>query len=483
MKKTMFLAIAILLICLLLGKIYFADYQSSVENSSIKQECKINRSIIDKSNDDSNSDDPDGTCSDMGYKYHVHDIYNWNYDGNRRTYLWRSFPRLAFDTRVTNDGSDLGVSEVLQNWNPVPDGLQVWYNNQNAVDGDYDQGTWDWDPSAYEMNSKNGYKMSRDNGEGCVLFSRGLKCLDNVALHTEPYQETWLGYFLQVPQNVLDAFPQEVLEDAIAIYTMEWAISRTSTHDPWSGSPEYCKLNYMDCVVIKTINESNNFYWQISTRNEEPEYRPVAEHFTFNDDIDYLPVYVEFDEDDLPQEVAIYVNDECRGAQVVEDTLCQICAHILEEELGQEIEFAFWYEGRNREERKSDYLVENIDTGEYEPGSLVTGTPGIHYKVSFRDKQDDNIPAPTELQCYPNPFNPELTISFNLEEQKKVILDIFNIKGQKVKSLVNETFRPENYNIIWKGDNEMGQKAGSGVYFIRLEIDDQVITSKAVLMK
>jgi len=181
--------------------------------------------------------------------------------------------------------------------------------------------------------------------------------------------------------------------------------------------------------------------------------------------------------------VAIYVNDECRGAQVVEDTLCQICAHILEEELGQEIEFAFWYEGRNREERKSDYLVENIDTGEYEPGSLVTGTPGIHYKVSFRDKQDDNIPAPTELQCYPNPFNPELTISFNLEEQKKVILDIFNIKGQKVKSLVNETFRPENYNIIWKGDNEMGQKAGSGVYFIRLEIDDQVITSKAVLMK
>ena len=483
MKKTMFLAIAILLICLLLGKIYFADYQSSVENSSIKQECKINRSIIDKSNDDSNSDDPDGTCSDMGYKYHVHDIYNWNYDGNRRTYLWRSFPCLAFDTRVTNDGSDLGVEFVLENWDPVPDGMHVWYNNQNAVNGDYDNAEWTWDQVNYLMNSKKGYKMSRDNGEGCVLYSRGLKCLDNVELHTEPYQETWLGYFLKAPQPVLDAFPQEVLEDAIAIYTMEWAISRTSTHDPWSGSPTSCKINYMDCVVIKTVNESNDFTWEIPTRSEEPEYRPVAEHFTFNDDIDYLPVYVEFDEDDLPQEVAIYVNDECRGAQVVEDTLCQICAHILEEELGQDIEFAFWYDDRSRAERKNNYLVENIDTGEYEPGSLVTGTPGIHYKVSFRDKQDDNIPAPTELQCYPNPFNPELTISFSLKEQKKVILDIYNIKGQKVKSLVNETFRPENYNIIWKGDNEMGQKAGSGVYFIRLEIDDKVITSKAVLMK
>jgi len=46
----------------------------------------------------------------------------------------------------------------------------------------------------------------------------------------------------------------------------------------------------------------------------------------------------------MPQEVAIYVNDVCKGAQVVEDTLCQICAYILEEEAGSEIEFAFMME-------------------------------------------------------------------------------------------------------------------------------------------
>jgi len=51
-----------------------------------------------------------------------------------------------------------------------------------------------------------------------------------------------------------------------------------------------------------------------------------------------------------------------------------------------------------------------------------------------------------------------------------------------VKSLVNETYRPENYNIIWKGDNEIGKKVSSGIYLIRLAIDEQVITSKAVLM-
>jgi len=446
------------MICLLIGKILLVNINGVNEAKSVKLE--------------NTSQEPD--------------IYSWQQSNMERTYLWRSFPRLALDSQVPyNNGNNLVVSEVLGNWNPVPDGLHVWYNNQNDVYGDYDdeEESWTWDQANYTMNSKNGYKMSRENGKWCVLYSRGLKCLDNVELHTEPYQETWLGYFLQVPQNVLDAFPQEVLEDAIAIYTMEWAISRTSTHDPWSGSPEYCKLNYMDCVVIKTINESNNFYWQISTRNEEPEYRPVAEHFTFNDDIDYLPVYTVFDENDIPDEVAIYVNDECRGAQVVEDTLCQICAHILEEELGQDIEFAFWYEGGSREERKSEYLVENTDTGVYESGSLVTGTPGIHYKVSFKDKQDDSIPAAIELQCYPNPFNPELTISFNLQEQKEVKLDIFNIKGQRIRELKIENVKCKVNSVVWDGNNDSGNQVSSGVYFIRLAIGDKIITSKAVLMK
>ena len=177
---------------------------------------------INTGNPSSIFNDPDGTCSDMGYKYHAHDIYDWSYDGGKRTYLWRSFPRLSLDSQVPyNNGNNLVVSEVLQNWNSFPDGIDVWYNVQPAVSGIHFQGNWTWAPVNYTINSKKGYKMSRDNGEGCVLYSRGLKCLDNVEFHTEPYQETWLGYFLKDTQLVLDAFPQEALEDAIAIHTME----------------------------------------------------------------------------------------------------------------------------------------------------------------------------------------------------------------------------------------------------------------------
>ena len=442
---------------------------------------------INEGHPSSTYDDPDGSRADMGYKYYRHDVYDWNYSGIPRTYLWRSFPRLTFSSQVqSNTGQGLAVSEVLENWNPIPDGLDVWFEDEGDeyVSGSYHVvNGWSWDPPNYTISSIYGYKMERDNGAGCLLFSRGLKCTDNTSIFTEAYQASWLGYFLEDSQLVFDAFPQMVIDDALMIQTMEWCISRPSTDHRWTGTPSQCKINYMDCVLIKTVDEDHEFRWETPGRSEEPEYRPVAEHFSFNEDIDYLPVYVEFEENDIPQEVAIYVNDVCRGAQVVEDTISQICAYILEEELGENIEFAFWYDDRSEVERKNSYLVENINTGEYEPGSLVTGMPGIHYKISFKGDFEEIVPAKYNLHCYPNPFNPELTISFSLEETQEVKLEIYNVKGQKVKSLVNESFRPNEYNIVWNGDNSNGSKVSSGVYYIRLQVGENIVNNKVILMK
>jgi hypothetical protein len=321
------------------------------------------------------------------------------------------------------------------------------------------------------------------NGTGYPkLVSRGLLCEDDTDLSTTPGTD-WLGYFLPGSHLVLNAFPQAVLDDAIKIWTQSWCISRNTPQDAWSGTPANCKINYKDCVLITTVNSNHTFEWEPLAREEEPEYRLVAEHFSFIDQIEYQPVYVHFDGIDLPQEVGIFVNGVCKGAEVVQDTICQICSFILEEEQGEQIEFAFWYDDRSAIEKCNRYLVFNDETDEYEQRNLITGMPGIHYEVSFTGNYEEITPPQYDLQCFPNPFNPNLSISFCLEETQDVKLEVFNIKGQKVKSLVNEIFRPDNYNIVWSGDDNRGSKVSSGVYYIRLQIGNNIVNEKVILMK
>lgn len=84
---------------------------------------------------------------------------------------------------------------------------------------------------------------------------------------------------------------------------------------------------------------------------------------------------------------------------------------------------------------------------------------------------------------YPNPFNPDTTIHFNLKETSNVKLDIFNVLGQKVITLTDEEFSQGSHSLIWNGLNHSGASVGSGVYFYRMETDDYQAIKKMILMK
>ena len=92
-------------------------------------------------------------------------------------------------------------------------------------------------------------------------------------------------------------------------------------------------------------------------------------------------------------------------------------------------------------------------------------------------------PVTVNLENYPNPFNPETTISYNLKKDGDVELDIYNIKGQKVKSLMKEYQKEGNHKVVWNGENESGKRVSSGVYFCKIKTKDEVITRKMTLMK
>ena len=84
---------------------------------------------------------------------------------------------------------------------------------------------------------------------------------------------------------------------------------------------------------------------------------------------------------------------------------------------------------------------------------------------------------------YPNPFNPETTISFSVATEGNVVINIYNVKGQKVKNLVNGNFNTGMHSIIWNGLSDNGQKVGTGVYFYQMFTNDNVDVKRMLLLK
>lgn len=89
-----------------------------------------------------------------------------------------------------------------------------------------------------------------------------------------------------------------------------------------------------------------------------------------------------------------------------------------------------------------------------------------------------------KLSNYPNPFNPSTTISFNvLSENETTELTIYNMKGQKVKTLIKENLTVDVHTVTWNGLDESGRNAASGVYFYQLTNGSASETKKLILMK
>ncbi len=86
-------------------------------------------------------------------------------------------------------------------------------------------------------------------------------------------------------------------------------------------------------------------------------------------------------------------------------------------------------------------------------------------------------------QNYPNPFNPETTLKYSLAKTSKVVLCVYNVKGQKVRTLVNDNRQAGSYSILWNGKDDNSKQVSSGIYFYRLETDKINITRKMLLLK
>jgi hypothetical protein len=86
-------------------------------------------------------------------------------------------------------------------------------------------------------------------------------------------------------------------------------------------------------------------------------------------------------------------------------------------------------------------------------------------------------------QNYPNPFNPSTTIEYSISNSNHIKLDIHNVLGKKVKTLVNEKKTPGNHKVKWDGKDDKGKIVPSGIYFYTLQFNDIKKTKRLLFIK
>jgi len=109
------------------------------------------------------------------------------------------------------------------------------------------------------------------------------------------------------------------------------------------------------------------------------------------------------------------------------------------------------------------------------------------YTLAGGQSVDDNYELPITnyeiISVYPNPFTHNTNISFSIKNSNNIQLDIYNIKGQRIKTLVSELMKVGNHEIEWDGRNDYGKPVANGIYFYKLSTDTKSITKKMILLR
>ncbi|NIR50344.1 T9SS type A sorting domain-containing protein [candidate division KSB1 bacterium] len=105
--------------------------------------------------------------------------------------------------------------------------------------------------------------------------------------------------------------------------------------------------------------------------------------------------------------------------------------------------------------------------------------------VSSVESANPDVPAPDFVlhQNFPNPFNAETQITYTLSRSGHIALGIYNVKGEKIHTLVDGFSSEGHHRIVWNGRNDSGHAVGSGVYYYKLEMSGRNVVKKLLLLR
>ena len=139
------------------------------------------------------------------------------------------------------------------------------------------------------------------------------------------------------------------------------------------------------------------------------------------------------------------------------------------------------------------FVTTDLEIGTYDAQIEISSNDPVNPEIIIpiilniieTDSDEIFILLVTKLENnYPNPFNPTTLIKYQISKENKVELNVFNIKGQLVKTLINQIQSSGKYSAIWNGNDEYGKSVTSGVYlYIVSNSKGETKTGKFVIIR
>lgn len=119
-----------------------------------------------------------------------------------------------------------------------------------------------------------------------------------------------------------------------------------------------------------------------------------------------------------------------------------------------------------------------------DPGPNTVYVDNVYFN-NYVVSTNNNLVNPSFIlgKNYPNPFNPTTSINFSLNQAEHVSLEVYNVKGEKVRTLVNAELEANTHTVVWNGQDDSSKSVSSGIYFYKMKAGKYQETKKMILMK
>jgi len=423
---------------------------------------------------------------------------------NNQEWVWLSVPRMD---RIQNEV--VGINDVFSNENLDAGNFIIGTTLKNLPLGEQDeiinvyQGT-QWDPQGdlSEIQSTLGYKLKFEYATGYQSPDQKWLHLEGSVLDpdyanlglAEAPKENWLGYYLYQEQSPFDAISDEDLEHIYSIKGQYWACGKF-----WGdGIPEpywvcQCykgksvRLKYGDMAVIKTYQEID-FRWQLfGTPLTDNTDRLESENFTFTEQADYTPIFIELDSTVKPLEIGAFVEDVCVGATSVfpDDTLVLVPAYT--EGISGEIYFEYYY-GSNKMHTPpiSEYYVKSNRHKQIEQRTIHTSDISDYFLVSLKKPEAKESPGKSTnawIKCNPNPLRSGGTVSFYIPHDGYTEIKLYNIFGVEQMILYSGVSNMGTHQLSIDGKDANNNNLPNGTYILSLKSFKSMSQSKIIVLR